>query len=144
SSRRRHTRFSRDWSSDVCSSDLQVFTWHFLHFSKASELSVAPLPWAFLGEGHVGVALFMTLSGYIFAKLLSGKDIVYTRFVWNRCVRLLPLLTFVLLLVTLGTYVRGGRLGDLGRDLAWGWLKPTLPNGGWSFTAEFHFCLLLP
>src|SRR5690606_41061214 len=24
SSRRRHTRFSRDWSSDVCSSDLQV------------------------------------------------------------------------------------------------------------------------
>src|SRR5690606_40225610 len=25
SSRRRHTRFSRDWSSDVCSSDLCVF-----------------------------------------------------------------------------------------------------------------------
>src|SRR5690606_41032095 len=25
SSRRRHTRFSRDWSSDVCSSDLAVF-----------------------------------------------------------------------------------------------------------------------
>src|SRR5690606_7551975 len=26
SSRRRHTRFSRDWSSDVCSSDLLIFT----------------------------------------------------------------------------------------------------------------------
>src|SRR5690606_40960464 len=25
SSRRRHTRFSRDWSSDVCSSDLFMF-----------------------------------------------------------------------------------------------------------------------
>src|SRR5215475_13752831 len=25
SSRRRHTRFSRDWSSDVCSSDLAAF-----------------------------------------------------------------------------------------------------------------------
>src|SRR5690606_40310033 len=25
SSRRRHTRFSRDWSSDVCSSDLPLF-----------------------------------------------------------------------------------------------------------------------
>src|SRR5436309_15550942 len=25
SSRRRHTRFSRDWSSDVCSSDLVLF-----------------------------------------------------------------------------------------------------------------------
>src|SRR5690606_25056739 len=27
SSRRRHTRFSRDWSSDVCSSDLSVWAW---------------------------------------------------------------------------------------------------------------------
>src|SRR5690606_7631386 len=26
SSRRRHTRFSRDWSSDVCSSDLSTYT----------------------------------------------------------------------------------------------------------------------
>src|SRR5690606_39577420 len=26
SSRRRHTRFSRDWSSDVCSSDLSILT----------------------------------------------------------------------------------------------------------------------
>src|SRR5690606_40709129 len=26
SSRRRHTRFSRDWSSDVCSSDLGLFS----------------------------------------------------------------------------------------------------------------------
>src|SRR5690606_40672727 len=31
SSRRRHTRFSRDWSSDVCSSDLQGFNKR-LHF----------------------------------------------------------------------------------------------------------------
>src|SRR5690606_39509293 len=35
SSRRRHTRFSRDWSSDVCSSDLDKtvrgrFVWHEL------------------------------------------------------------------------------------------------------------------
>src|SRR5690606_41195213 len=27
SSRRRHTRFSRDWSSDVCSSDLSGFAY---------------------------------------------------------------------------------------------------------------------
>src|SRR5690606_39677952 len=29
SSRRRHTRFSRDWSSDVCSSDLPEFRWKY-------------------------------------------------------------------------------------------------------------------
>src|SRR5690606_40997578 len=28
SSRRRHTRFSRDWSSDVCSSDLDIMHFH--------------------------------------------------------------------------------------------------------------------
>src|SRR5207253_7327716 len=28
SSRRRHTRWPRDWSSDVCSSDLQLFAYH--------------------------------------------------------------------------------------------------------------------
>src|SRR5690606_41013314 len=35
SSRRRHTRFSRDWSSDVCSSDL-------LNISKVSVHKAAP------------------------------------------------------------------------------------------------------
>src|SRR5690606_40186291 len=30
SSRRRHTRFSRDWSSDVCSSDLLLANWRHL------------------------------------------------------------------------------------------------------------------
>src|SRR5690606_40139121 len=49
SSRRRHTRFSRDWSSDVCSSDLLAFAQYaaiknyialnfFLIFSRAWEL----------------------------------------------------------------------------------------------------------
>src|SRR5690606_40666642 len=32
SSRRRHTRFSRDWSSDVCSSDLIFIA--FLYFQR--------------------------------------------------------------------------------------------------------------
>src|SRR5207302_2221073 len=33
SSRRRHTRFSRDWSSDVCSSDLEKKTIHYSLFA---------------------------------------------------------------------------------------------------------------
>src|SRR5207302_2697236 len=46
SSRRRHTRFSRDWSSDVCSSDLQD-----RHGRSVRALAVAALmrmgyPWA--------------------------------------------------------------------------------------------------
>src|SRR5690606_40706257 len=38
SDRRRHTRFSRDWSSDVCSSDLSAVA------SKAIETDKAPVP----------------------------------------------------------------------------------------------------
>src|SRR5690606_41082018 len=33
SSRRRHTRFSRDWSSDVCSSDLKLLLMHLRHLA---------------------------------------------------------------------------------------------------------------
>src|SRR5690606_41098026 len=45
SSRRRHTRFSRDWSSDVCSSDLvPAFD---LTFSAPRSVSLA---WAFADE----------------------------------------------------------------------------------------------
>src|SRR5690606_39346280 len=36
SSRRRHTRFSRDWSSDVCSSDLEDV---LLEFDRVAELA---------------------------------------------------------------------------------------------------------
>src|SRR5690606_39382963 len=34
SSRRRHTRFSRDWSSDVCSSDLYSPKFYYILFDK--------------------------------------------------------------------------------------------------------------
>src|SRR5256886_4793632 len=37
SSRRRHTRFDCDWSSDVCSSDLCPDGWHVEVFLRGSE-----------------------------------------------------------------------------------------------------------
>src|SRR2546429_5763556 len=45
SSRRRHTRCSRDWSSDVCSSDLGAVTEEFYPGFRASALAhtVGPL-----------------------------------------------------------------------------------------------------
>src|SRR5699024_11247208 len=44
SSRRRHTRSKRDWSSDVCSSDLQLAVCHFVfrldgYFGSLGDLS---------------------------------------------------------------------------------------------------------
>src|SRR2546429_1493013 len=43
SSRRRHTRCSRDWSSDVCSSDLIASAAHTLHTMIADGVSAPPL-----------------------------------------------------------------------------------------------------
>src|SRR5690606_37696815 len=44
SSRRRHTRFSRDWSSDVCSSDLWSLVCRSFATSTAPSLSPTPTP----------------------------------------------------------------------------------------------------
>src|SRR5437762_8764068 len=51
SSRRRHTRYIGDWSSDVCSSDL------------IRDASTAGLLW----QRFVAVAVVMTVPGFLFA-----------------------------------------------------------------------------
>src|SRR5690606_39796868 len=43
-SRRRHTRFSRDWSSDVCSSDLIDLVKMPAMAKKAAEATIRPTP----------------------------------------------------------------------------------------------------
>src|SRR5690606_40037343 len=43
SGRRRHTRFSRDWSSDVCSSDLCPAPGHQLGFNELKVIECAAL-----------------------------------------------------------------------------------------------------
>src|SRR5690606_40218457 len=52
--RRRHTRFSRDWSSDVCSSDLGSGTWKHL-----------VMPAVTLGAYSTGIIARMTRSSML-------------------------------------------------------------------------------
>lgn len=128
---------------------LMVFTWHFTHASSGVPVTFdySPLlfPLSLLDEGHTGVALFMTLSGYLFAKLLHGKTINYKAFLWNRVIRLLPLLTVVLFASGAYLVVMGKTtLLDYSHLIAKGLIFPSLPNGGWSITVEFHYYLILP
>lgn len=125
-----------------------VFAWHFLHAGTGYPISLEYVPsflfLSLLDEGHTGVALFMTLSGYLFAKLLDGRRIDFRAFLWNRFLRLAPLLLVVIVIVG---FVRVASFKDLFaylRLVAGGVLVPSLPNGGWSITIEFHFYLLLP
>lgn len=125
-----------------------VFAWHFTHglngYPVPFEFVPAVIPFALLDEGHAGVSLFMTLSGYLFAKLLDGKAIDFRSFFWNRLLRLLPLLTIVIAIVGLQDRIQGGSGLLYVIHTFYGLLYPTLPNGGWSITVEFHFYLLLP
>jgi peptidoglycan/LPS O-acetylase OafA/YrhL len=126
-----------------------VFAWHFTHakdgYPIPFEYVPAFFPAAVLDEGHTGVALFLTLSGYLFAKLLDGRSIVFRWFLWNRFLRLFPLLAFVFLIVGIFRVATGETtVAGFAWTLAKGLVLPTLPNGGWSITVEFHFYLLLP
>ncbi|OGA52513.1 MAG: acyltransferase [Betaproteobacteria bacterium RIFCSPLOWO2_12_FULL_62_58] len=124
-----------------------VFAWHFTHAENGYPVPfefVPIIPFSLLAEGHTGVALFMTLSGYLFAKLLDGKTIDYKAFLWNRALRLLPLLAVVLSFVGVLLFIKLGRVDFYIRSIARGIVLPVLPNGGWSITAEFHFYVILP
>src|SRR5215203_561184 len=113
-----------------------VFTWHFTH--GQGEENGYPIPYEYvpdvfllsiLDEGHTGVALFMCLSGYLFAKLLDGRNINYGAFLWNRALRLLPLLAVVILLVGIQSFFRGEDLYAYARSILRGAIFPSLPNG---------------
>ncbi len=125
-----------------------VFAWHFLHWSNGYPVpfAMAPLvfPLALLDEGHTGVALFMSLSGYLFAKLLYGAQFSFAGFLCNRALRLLPLLVVVILICGARDILGGVSASAFFASIGKGLLYPTLPNGGWSITVEFHFYLLLP
>lgn len=123
-----------------------VFVWHFTHLTTQFPVpfsTVPPFPFALVEEGHVGVGLFMTLSGYLFAKLVNGQAINYPAFLWSRAVRLVPLLAgslaawYILSKLHVGSPIYFNQIWR-------GVLLPTLPNGAWSITVEFHFYLLFP
>jgi len=128
-----------------------VFTWHFTHstngYPVAFEGAPAFFPFAILDEGHTGVALFMTLSGYLFAKLLDGRSVDYPLFFWNRFLRLAPLIMVSVLLADLERYLMTGDVIVAASFAAViGGFASFSPqsSGIWSIVVETHFYLVLP
>lgn len=122
---------------------LMVFMWHFSHppFGATPFGYVSRIPFlAIFNEGHSGVALFMTLSGFIFSMLSFGKDIDLKNFYKNRFFRIFPLLFFWCLFF-IG--VRGEPAGDVARSL-FTLLSNQVPAGGWSLIIEAQFYLIFP
>lgn len=121
-----------------------VFSWHFTHTAVPQTYTPSFFPLSLLNQGYTGVALFMTLSGYLFAKLLEGKQIKYLPFLRNRILRLAPLMFLVLVIEGIIVARAGYRIDVYCAKILIGFVMPTWPNGGWSIVAEFHFYLLLP
>jgi peptidoglycan/LPS O-acetylase OafA/YrhL len=122
-----------------------VFFWHVAH--DAEHLRTVPPDYApprpfflfsLLEEGHLGVALFMTLSGYLFAKIVGNHGLIYHRFLINRALRLFPLLGLLMLV-----WAAGGRMSW--SDFWLGFIREGWPiPGSWSVMIEVQFYVMFP
>ena len=122
-----------------------VFVWHFLHLTPQFPVPYASnpvFPFALLDEGHTGVALFMTLSGYLFAKLVGNHGIDFGNFLWSRAMRLGPLLIVCIAAWVVIGWLSGSPI-PLG-DILGGVVFPTWPRGTWTISIELQFYLLFP
>lgn len=120
-----------------------VFVWHFLHVNNLHLVTpnLFLFPISLLSEGHTGVSIFMTLSGYLFSKILLGKKINFKQFYLNRIIRLVPLL-FIVIFVHMyvdGTLSFYNFIKRFLRGFFNSW-----PYAAWSISVEFHFYYLLP
>src|SRR2546430_8052172 len=73
SSRRRHTRFDCDWSSDVCSSDLLVSATSFIPIESNKVLSFLGRPTLSINIG-IATSLILGLIGLLAGYFPARRD----------------------------------------------------------------------
>ena len=121
-----------------------VLCWHSFHATAVMPAdSTVPRFFAFsiFDEGHTGVSLFLTLSGFIFARLSYERSIHYWPFIRNRLLRLLPLwLVSTLINVTLAQLPAERLLAALLTNMG----RTDFPGIGWTVLIEFQLYLLFP
>ena len=127
-----------------------VFLFHFQLEYRGLGGPGLTTPWAALiTEGHTGVGLFFTLSGFLFMQIaLHQKTIVYGDFLRNRVLRIVPLfLTIFLVATSIGRdnfqpqdifYLFATNLGH----------APTsgspVTGAAWTISLEFLFYMVFP
>lgn len=121
---------------------LLVFGWHALHTNGVIGFDYAPPSFALsiFEEGHTGVSLFLTLSGFVFANLCDGRDILYGPFMRNRLLRILPLLVVWLLL----SFQIMRPPPDHLLAILMGLQNQEFPGPGWTVLVEFQLYLVFP
>ncbi|WP_323011865.1 acyltransferase [Castellaniella sp.] len=127
-----------------------VLLYHYFHQFIGNVQFSNPIA-SLINEGHVGIGLFMVLSGFIFSVIAQQKTVRYGWFVYNRFIRIYPLYIFaVFLAVTLMVYNQGQSRSVF--DII-AWLLAFRPetiaqlsyfSHLWTIPVEFSFYLLFP
>lgn len=133
-----------------CVAATLVFLFHFSHQWRALGGGGLDTPWAGLvNEGHTGVALFFTLSGFLFMRIAQfQRQISYRPFVRNRLLRIAPLyLTLFVVALSLNRdtfqpqdilYLLSANLGDSPSS------RSVVTGALWCIPLEFMFYLVFP
>lgn len=127
-----------------------VFYFHMAHFFWIGWAPTSNYPLAaIVTEGHTGVGLFFTLSGFLFMIIAIGADkINYRIFITNRILRIFPLFIFIFVVsISIGRelfsssdifYVFFSNLGK----------APTsnyfITGAAWTISIEFTFYAVFP
>lgn len=102
-----------------------------------------------LAQGYTGVSLFMTLSGFLFARICHDKDINLWSFYRNRFLRIYPLFLFLLFLACSLDPLQNDfwalcRSIFLAHNLKNSVFFPHFTEVLWTIPVEFQFYLLFP
>ena len=121
---------------------LLVIFWHSVHeFGLPYSYVPSFWPLSIFNEGHTGVALFMTLSGFIFQALVGNQNINSAQFYLNRLLRIAPLFlvwTFILF------WTQNIDSTKIFLSIFSLLNKPNVLGNGWAIVVEFQFYLIFP
>lgn len=135
-----------------------VFAFHHRQLQGLGTSAVAAALRAVLGELHIGVSVFFTLSGFLITKRYAGRRFdgaAGRRYLLHRAARIWPVYLVLVLATFAASYPTEGRLhpgrwlGELAASLTLGkGLTEKLYLSGiaqaWSLTVEEGFYLLAP
>ena len=127
-----------------------IFLFHVFHHYYQNWQPAPERPWlGLLVEGHTGIGLFFTLSGFLFMLIaLRGGAIDYGRFVRNRFLRIFPLfVTVFVVAISIGRdqfraadvlYLFFSNLGTAPTS------NTFVTGAAWTISIEFAFYLVFP
>jgi peptidoglycan/LPS O-acetylase OafA/YrhL len=135
-----------------------VFGFHHRHLQGLGDSAPVAALRAVLGELHIGVSIFFTLSGYLITKRYAGRQFngaEWWRYLLHRAARIWPVYLLLVLATFAASYptegqVHPGRwLGELAasltllKGLSEQWYLSGIAQS-WSLTVEEGFYLLAP